>query len=199
MNGGFNTFGGSGGFGSGGGGGLTLILPQRVFIAPDPSYNSFAVNPSTVAFSTAQAAWIIPFFLPRPAKLVGMSFFIGAAAGTVDVGVYADLGNHGVTASRLVTSGAVSVGTGLLTTSVPGLTLAGGDQRYYAVITGSTVTTLIVRGVTWNPSVTLDMLGCRAVSGAGPTLAAALTLATVTSVSASVNLPFMCLDLISAG
>jgi len=199
MNNGLQGFGGNGGFGGGTGGGLTLMVPQRVPIIPDPMYNSFSVNPTTGAISVANAAFLVPFFVPRPVKLVGMSFIAVGAAGTVDVGVYSDLGNHGVTASRIVTSGAVAVGAGLLTTTVPGLTLSGGDQRYYMVITGSTVTTLSFRGLAWNPSSTLDLMGLRAVGGAGPTLGAALTLATVTSVTATTFVPFLALDLAPAG
>jgi len=182
MNYGTQYFGGSGSLGKGSGTGVSMQLPQRLFISPGISVlGTNQANPGVVAVTTANTAMLNPFFLPGPAKLTGISYVTGASAGTVDIGVYSDLGNLGTTASRIFTSGALAPGVGLNTVAVPGITLAGGDQRYFTCITGSTVTTLSIVSYSLNPSLRIQLVGCFLVVGAGPTLGASLTLAAITN------------------
>jgi len=171
-----------------------LMLPQRILIGLDPAQWP-ATTTSSAAFSGANTAYLIPFWLPRSAKLKGIAYHIGGNAGTVDVGVYYDLSNLGTTAARIFSSGALADAAGINLVSVPGMTLAGGNQRYFVVITGSTITTLSVHGWPINPAARLSLSGMFQVAGAGPTLAASLTLATVGN---PIHVPMVALDLAPA-
>lgn len=198
MNNGLQYFGGTGSLGGGGGSGSgSLWLPQRVLIGPQLEGYSATVF-SSAAVTTAQTAYVVPFWLPRPCKLTNMRFMVGASAGTVDIGIYKDLGNLGVTASKIISSGAVTVSAGFQSNPVPSILLTGGDQRYFAVITGSTVTTLTLIGMNFGTAVIKgDMLGLYSVAGAGPTLGASLTLAAIGV--ANQFIPAMAIDLVSPG
>jgi len=175
MNNGLQFFGGSGGLGSGsGGGGASLLLPQT--ICPIPSNIASTPFSGTSAVTTANAAYLTPFWVPRPCKVKALLFYVGGTtSSTFDVGLYKDAGNGGTTAVRLASSGAVTVNAAGLWSTATSVVLDGGDQRYFVVFTGANTGAFVFVGRASNGQG--DTSGCFVVGGGGPTLGATLTLA----------------------
>jgi hypothetical protein len=111
-----------------------IINPWSVNSLGTQLYAFNQTVPTAAAAPAANLLMLVPFWVPAPFTITKLYWVMGAAAGTVDMGVYDESANLLLSAANPSASGTFQV------VDVTDTTIARG--RYYMGLIGSTVTTL---------------------------------------------------------